>query len=451
MNKTYKNAMMTKVLRPVLLGLAVSLAAPALQAAEESLIDTLNQLIAEGRFQEAYLAAQPGLLDNEGDPEFDFLYGLAAMESGRPDLAVFALERVVLAFPDQPRVKLELARANYMSNNLAESEQLFLEILDTDPEPNVQANIRAFLDIIDERQNAVESSFSWFVTSGIGNDSNINSATELGIISTPIGDIELSPSGRSISDSFMDYGAGLTYNHPFTKNSGLVVNSSVNRHNNLGSSQFDLDSIVLDGGYARVRENNRFNHSLRLQRILLGGRGFQQSASLVNTWQRQLGNNWSSNLVGAMTAIRFDNTALSPNNSLRDVNQVLVAAGINKASGNFLHGINTYLANESALRDIGANNAQRFYGISYTQQYLWRPGHIPFVRLSMQKSHNKSGDPVFVIRRADDLLSATAGWLWQPTRQLNVTADATYTDNSSNIPLFSWDRFRYQASLRYQF
>jgi hypothetical protein len=207
----------------------------------------------------------------------------------------------------------------------------------------------------------------------------------------------------------------------------------------------------MDGGYAHTRGDNRFSHTLRLQRILLDSQGFQQSASMVNTWQRLLGNGWSSNVVGAVSAIRFDNTALSPNNSLRDVNQLLVATGLNKASGSFLHGFNAYLANESPLNAIGANNAQRFYGLSYSQQYQWRPGHIPFVRLSVQKSNNKSGDPVFVVRRADELVSGAAGWLWQPTRRLAVTADLTYTENRSNIALFSWDRLRYQATLRYQF
>ena len=47
-----------------------------------------------GRYQEAYLLAQSGLFDYEGQPNFDFAYGLAALESGRPDEAVFAFERI---------------------------------------------------------------------------------------------------------------------------------------------------------------------------------------------------------------------------------------------------------------------------------------------------------------------------------------------------------------------
>ena len=49
-------------------------------------------------------------------------------------------------------------------------------------------------------------------------DTNINSATELGIINTPIGDVDLSGSGQKIENDFMDIGAGFNYNCPFDKN-----------------------------------------------------------------------------------------------------------------------------------------------------------------------------------------------------------------------------------------
>ena len=65
-------------------------------AANESddVIEQMNLLIAQGQFQQAYTIGQTNVFELEGDAEFDFLYGLAALETGRPNEAVFAFERI---------------------------------------------------------------------------------------------------------------------------------------------------------------------------------------------------------------------------------------------------------------------------------------------------------------------------------------------------------------------
>ena len=145
-----------------------------------------------GRYQEAYLLAQSGLFDYEGQPNFDFAYGLAALESGRPDEAVFAFERIAFNNTGQQRVRLELARAYFLSENYAAAETLFTEVLASNPTQNVRANIQAFLQLIDQAQSATESQITFSLGINTGTDSNIVSATELGVIDTPIGDVTLS-------------------------------------------------------------------------------------------------------------------------------------------------------------------------------------------------------------------------------------------------------------------
>ena len=95
---------------PVLLMLAA--AEPVLaQEPTDPVLRQLDDLIKRGQYEEAYALASANLDQYEGEPEFDFLLGLAAMDSGRPTEAVFALERIAYLYPDQQRVKLELARA----------------------------------------------------------------------------------------------------------------------------------------------------------------------------------------------------------------------------------------------------------------------------------------------------------------------------------------------------
>ena len=307
------------------------------------------------------------MFDLEGDPEFDFLYGLAALKSGRPDEAVFAFERIAYIYPDQQRVKLELARAYFTSNNLTAARTLFNEVLDSGSGPNVSANIQAFLDLIEQRENAVNSTFTWYVNSNIGSDSNINSATELGVIDTPIGDVELSPSGQSIDDNFMDLGAGFNYNYPFNKNSSAFVRGNFNQHNNFSISEFDIDVLSAETGYAVIRENVRLSMYSRFQRVNLNEEEFQRSSSIMGTMQRNAGDAWSQGITAAYTAVRFD-TGPNPDNNLRDVNQMLLSGNIAKAAGRFLHNVSVYYDDEDAQRNAGKNNAQTFCGIAFSEQ-----------------------------------------------------------------------------------
>jgi tetratricopeptide (TPR) repeat protein len=437
-----------------LLPLAVALAATtSLQAQEltDPTLIQLNDLVSRGRYEEAYNLAIQNLDEYEGDPNFDFLYGLAAMDSGHATESVFALERIAYTYPDEQRVKLELARAFYMTNNLPAARQLFNEVLATNPTPNVQANIQAFLTEIDARESNLRGNFTWYVNSGIGNDSNINSATELGVIPTPIGDVELSANGQSIDDSYMDLGGGVTYSKPFSKTSALTASANYTQHNNFSTSDFDLDVLAADISYAHVvRETMRFSYGARAQRVDLNSEHFQDSTSLITSWQRSAGDGWSQALTGAYTQVRFDD-GVNPNASFRDVNQVLVSGVLGKTDGNFFHSVSAYLGDESAVKSLGKNNAQQFYGIAFSEQYQFRPAHIPYFRVSLHRSENEARDPIFNIEREDDTFSTSVGWIWRANRKINVTTDVTYTDNDSNLDLYAYDRVKYQTALRYQF
>lgn len=419
---------------------------------DDPVIAELQSLVDMSRYNEAYELARTALFEHEGEPRFDFLYGMAALESGHPEEAVFAFERISQSYPNQQRVRLELARAHFQNDNLAASRTLFSQVLDTEPETNVANNIRGFLSIIEQRERAQRSSFSWYVSSGIGHDTNVNSATNLDVITLPIGDVDLSPDARSLNDSFLNLGAGLSYSRPINKNRSLSVSAAINRNDNFSADAFDLDILSVQGTHSISPDaNNRFNQSLRVQRVMLDSTRFQQSASLIGSWQRIGQEGWTQSLTGAYTAVRYSNTPLNPASELRDVNQALISGSLGKNAGSFQHNLSLYLADESILRDAGKNNAQRFYGVAYSQQFQLRPGHIPFLRVAMQKSDHKADYPVFEESRDDELFSATVGWFWQINSKLNFNTDITYTDNDSTIEVFSYDRLKYQTGIRYQF
>lgn len=237
---------------------------------QAELVAQMNALIEMGRYQEAYALGQTGLFDYEGEPNFDFAYGLAALESGRPDEAVFAFERIVFTNRGQQRVRLELARAYFLSENYAAAETLFTEVLATNPSQNVRSNIQAFLQLIDQAQSSFDSILAFSLGINTGTDSNVNSATELGVIDTPIGDVTLSPGGQKIDDSFTGYTGNLSYTRPIDNSRNITAQANYNLRNNHVTDQFDLTIWSGQAGYNwGLNSNLRYSHALRLQLIEL--------------------------------------------------------------------------------------------------------------------------------------------------------------------------------------
>lgn len=417
----------------------------------------LDRLISAGEYQEAYALGLINLADYEGDPGFDFLFGLAALESGNPNEAVFALERVSATAPNsvlRDRARLELARAYFVTNNLTASENLFNRVLASNPPANVQQNIEAFLQLIEARRNAQSATFDWTIASNLGSDTNVNSATSNGLIDTPlIGEIELDPLGQETDDYYSDTLLSLAYNYPLNRNQSIIASVNYNHLNNIDSDEFDIDSLRGELGYQWGNESNRYTHSIAYNKVNLDQNGFQKSLALNSSWQHVGNNGWYQSAAASYSEIRYDTSNGGALNALRDVNQILLTGGLTKIIGPYTHSANIYRADESP--DTSGNsdhNGREFTGLAYSVLYRLNAQHTPYLRASVQRVKHDSEHPVFFdTTRKGRTEAVTLGWFWQYRRDLMLTAQTSYTENDSNIPLFDYSRFKYQAGFRFQF
>lgn len=429
----------------------------SLAAENESPAPEMDTLIGLEQYQQAYDLGLENLDEWEGDPDFDYVFGLAALESGNTNESVFALERVAATATDgglRSLARLELARAYFVTNNLGASENLFNAVLATNPPLNVQQNIEVFLQLIESRRNAQSPTFNWTLSSVIGSDSNANSATSNGLIDTPlIGQIELDEAGQETEDNFSNTTLMMAYKYPFTRDRSLNFTVNLGHLDNFDTDQFDIDNVRGELSYNWGNEVHRFKHGFASGKVNLDQNGFQKSMAINSSWQRAGENGWYQSLSGAYTQIRYDTNNGGALNNLRDVDQVLFTAGLTKIAGSLTHTVSVYTADESPEASTGGDHNGRSYtGLAYSLLYRMNAQHTPFLRTSFQEVDHDSEHPVFFnTKRSGETKSVTLGWFWQVGRSLMVTAEAAFTDNSSNIPLFDYERTKFQAGLRYQF
>ncbi|MEE4302285.1 MAG: tetratricopeptide repeat protein [Pseudomonadales bacterium] len=424
--------------------LATVLAGPAtLQAAPDSL-STIRELVEQGQYERAYEHALAAEERYEGNPDFDFYYGLAALEAGHYGEAVFALERVVFAQPDQLRVRLELARAHYLAGNYPAASAEFQRVLDEDPPPSVRANIERFQRNIEVAQRSRRRDIGGWFDARVGADSNINSATEAETIATPLGDFTLVEDGREQQDQFARLEASAYWREPLTKDSALDVSARWQQKDNFSSDAFDLGIGVLEGGWTRDLDNGRVRLGGRLQHVRLDGERFQDGYGLVGSYDRGLGRNWVLALSGSATALRFDDDAG------RDVDQFLASATLVRPAGQYVHSFTFYGALEPAQSERGDFNGRNFYGAIYGLTFDAGQAE-PFLRFGLQSAEFDDDHPVFAEVRDDTTLTAAAGVRWTVADSILLTAQANYTDVDSNLPVFAYDRLLMEFGLRRNF
>src|SRR3954468_13750200 len=126
----------------------IALFAVAASALADALTDRARRLIGERNHQAAYKLLLPQEGARAGDPEFDYLLGVAALDSGNLERAVFALERVLAVQPNNHPARAEIARA-YLERGEGDPARKEFEAVRRQPIPDdAKVTIDRFLSAI---------------------------------------------------------------------------------------------------------------------------------------------------------------------------------------------------------------------------------------------------------------------------------------------------------------
>ena len=128
-----------------------------------SLLARAESLLADDRADQAFGLLSASELQLAGNPYFDYLLGVAALDTGRLSEAVFSLRRALAVQPSFSGARLELARAYFESDNRALARPIFVGLLDEAPPPDVRVVIQQYIDAIDAEPPTPGSRLSGFV------------------------------------------------------------------------------------------------------------------------------------------------------------------------------------------------------------------------------------------------------------------------------------------------
>jgi tetratricopeptide (TPR) repeat protein len=440
----------------LLLGLWLWVAPVSLAASVDS--QRLMALYNQGQFQAAYDLAKQQLADGEGEPLFDMYYGMAALETGHLNEAVFALERVLIIHPEQLRARLELARAYFLLNEDVRARQEFEKVLASNPPENVKTNIRTFLDRIRLRESRYKTSAKAFAEVGIGHDTNANSGPGTDSFVSPVlGVLLLDPVAQEIEDEFMVVKAGGQLSYPHAPGQRLFFGADASQQFYDALGKHAATRIInFYGGNSWIQGENYYSVTGQIQKLELDETlNFPDNRllyALNGEWRHNLDRRTQFNVVAQVAQLDY------PDQSVRDSTLVTGGVGVRRAydmtykpvlSVNLFtgaenpHNLSSPTARAAAERD--------FLGASVGAQLSLSSTVSAAASLLYQANWYREENFLFGKTRRDKYLALDLNARWLIDDNWSVNGQVLLSRNDSNIVVNDYDRVLTQVNLRYEF
>jgi len=444
---------MTKINLRQLLAIALIVACQPLFA-QDAALDQARKLIDAKQPQAAFALLAPLEADRAGNPDFDFLLGLSAIDSGHLTRAVFALERVLAARPNDPRVRAEIARAYFLMGEGENAKREFAAVKAANPPAEVAATIDRFLGILDirgDRPPNDREGFTGFLEGGLGYDSNANAATSSGSFAIPLfpGAIfNLAAGATSSSDEFLTLAGGITGRKFLSPSVTLFGTGSFDRRMNFSLDRFDTGSLSGSVGLTIERNADEFTIAAQAQAFDVDDRRFRDATGLIGQWRRNLSP--FDQLTGYVQYTQLRYAGQGQRNANRRVAGAAWAHAWDHPRSPVLFA-SLYLGDEdertAGVPHFGHNLVGGRIGgqIDLTKAVKFT------ANLSYEDRRYGGPDPLFLTNRHDKETGLRFSMPWEIARNWTLTPQLSYSDNRSNIIVSDYRRTQAYVTLRHDF
>ena len=376
-------------------------------------------------------------LERAGQPDFDYLYGLSALDSGQAQLAVFALMRVVVADPNFAGARVELARA-YLVLGERQSAKQELEIAMTqEPPPKVEKVIQRYIAMADSSEVPEVSEPKLTHVTGYlavtgGWDSNANASTG---DSSFLG-FQLDETAVRASSAFGRVRGGVTVNHRTASQWSLVGRGNGAYRHNPDASFIDTTQGDIYVGARYLDERELFRFGVQGYRVNADSELNSQGGGLLADWRRLVGERDHWGLSGRLFAIRY-----AEDLKIQDVDQLAFGLsyvhrfggeGERTVSVTALGGFDFAVEEVSPFdRDFVGARLSAGSALTDTISLTANVGWL----------HSKYGGKFFGSTRVDKRYDGTLALEWRPLQDWSVRPELGYTKNAADVDWYDYHRF----------
>lgn len=437
----------------------------AQSATYEDVMREATALHRAGRYKDALTLLSAYEAEFAGDPNYDYQFGISAIEAGEPAIAQQALERAVLVRPDFAGAWVDLALAHA---RLGETETALQIVAHVEQSFNVPLPLREQLrDLRVELQGVqvlplvrlteILGKRTGYLQWSAGHDTNANLGLASSVLSlTPIGSppvlVEIAPGARAKADSFMQLRGTLQQSLQLGEldRGRIYFSGQYKEFNSL--KDYSLGDVGISYGHERIlpqAQNWSLEGAVGLRTLSIGG---SHLATLISA---------SAGLVHYRHGCRFGVRigAESRNYGLAGyVNADVPTSSFSLTcqNGPSQYGMVFSLAKDTPRSRRAGGETDRYeLGAHYAVQYTPRLAVLVTGLLGSYRDSN--GYSPLLESGATRRISRSSGrveLLWQlmaDRPEWALQAELEHLVDRSNLDVFNYKNTRAALGLRYQF
>jgi outer membrane protein len=432
--------------------LALSVSATSSVFASEAILQQADALIRLQSPDKAYDLLAPLEEELSGNPQYDYLLGIALLEKGEPQNAIFAFERCLEVEPKNGPCRVQMARTHLAMGETPNARAELAVIQEYNPPPEVQQVISEYLGLINTLEKQQQRRITAYAQLGTGFDSNINSAPNDAIKTAAalpkIGNAQITPNSIITSNesayASLNAGSGLVYK----VNADVTALADINAQARsfFSDSNFDYQSIDTSLGAGFNLETFTLVTKLQAQKMWLDGQAYRDITGGLAQIQ-------SAVASGQMQLFAQSNQLSYDTQAARDADRTTFGIAYSQAieanySPSFY--VSVYQGDEDVDSIPAAYLSQNFKGVRVGGGLVLTNALSLNSQLSYeQREHNQGKYPLLGLYRADDESSIAINLNWRINKHLSLQPSYTYNNNQSNIPLSDYTRHVVNIDLRF--
>lgn len=433
----------------------VALAVVSLTA-QAGLVEDAKALLTAGKAAQGAALLERELPQHLGEAEYNYLLGIALLDSGKPGPAVFALERVLSINPQHGPARAELARALIALTEFDAARQELQQVKQTPMPADVAVKVEALLADLDKAiaaraaQGRGAAIFAAYIEGEVGYDTNINGATNTGSIMIPLFNLPASLNGyaRSQASWVTGVNTGVAAQKRVSDDLDIFgrIDGRFRYHPN--KEEFATTSLAAGGGVRLTRGIDQFSIGVSHMVYYIGQYRNDEQYGVYGQWQRELGR---QDVVGAFGQYLRANhpIATALNTGLYLVGGTWTHAYF--AKGDPRMTLTVWAADDQERNVLDSTVGRTFFGVKAAGEYSPLENWKVFGSVAFQPSRYGGESPFFSVKRQDARYDVNVGLAYKPEKEWTVTGQYYYLRNDSNVAFTDFSRQQVLLTARRDF
>lgn len=406
--------------------------------------------LADKNAKAAYEVLAPLQGERAGDPAYDYLLGISALDSGRLTEAVFAFERVLAVQPDNAQARAEIARAYFLLGEREAAKGEFESVSRAEVPAEARATVRQYLEAISRADAEEGTKFRAYVDVTVGYDSNVNSGPGDSDVAIPgFGVVvTLDPRSRDRDDAFGTLATGASVTHRFNPTWSLFAGANVNRRFNSAASEFDVGGWDINIGVAARDGRNNYSLAYQSSDLYVENDRYRDINGGVLQWQHDLDTATQVSAFVQYASLHY------PGQSFRDTDRTVFGVAMAHAYAAKYNPVvfgSAYMGSEDEQENPFPYVGHRLLGFRVGTEISLRSDLKGFGGFGYEYRKYNGPDPILGSVRKDRQFDVRVGATYVPARFWSVIPQYSYTNNDSKLVFNDFDRHIFSVTLRREF